>query len=138
HFKATTFKAGPNANTWTWSAPPYSPIRIGKDASWHGDRLIIPSSLPQFGDWLNALYGGVILTTTGKPRSSSRWGYVSNLTGPGHGTELWADVESVVGTNPSGRFRRLDFEAANKRFPPMQGPAPASMKQATPPSLEQR
>ena len=142
HFKKSTFKPGPNGKQWTWSNPPYSPIRIGIDAKWSGTRLIIPSSFSKFGDWLNALYEGVILTTTGKPPATSNWGYVRNLTSPGDGSALWADIVWVVGTQPTsgniypnGRFRRLNFESDNVFVSPMSWEDPKFMKQTIPPAL---
>jgi hypothetical protein len=142
HFKKSTFKPGPNGKVWTWSNPPYSPIRIGSDARWSGTRLIIPSSFAKFGDWLNALYEGVILTTTGKPPPTSNWGYVRNLSSPGDGSALWADIVWVAGAQPTsgniypnGRFRRLNFEADNVFVAPMSWLDPSFMKQTIPPAL---
>jgi hypothetical protein len=141
HFKGTTFIPGPDAKTWTWTAPPYSPLRIGTDATWSGNRLILPSSFTKFDDWLNALYEGVILTTTGEPQPSS-WGYVSNLTSPGDGTAIWADVVWVAGTkplsgelHPNGRYRQLNFDSDNKFASTMKWLDPCFMKETIPPGL---
>jgi hypothetical protein len=141
HFKGSTFIPGPNANTWTWTAPPYSPLRIGTDAKWSGNRLIVPSSLTRFDDWLNALYEGVILTTTGEAQPSC-WGYVSNLTSPGDGTAIWADVVWVAGTKPlsgklypNGRYRQLSFDSDNTLASTMEWLDPCFMKESIPISL---
>jgi hypothetical protein len=142
HFKGCMFKPGPDSNSWTYHGQPYSPIRIGIDATWSGNRLIIPSGFPLFGDWLNALYEGLILTTTGNPLASSNWGYVANLTSPGNNSAIWADIVWVAGAKPTsgniypnGRFRRLNFESDNVFVSPMSWEDPKFMKQTIPPAL---
>jgi hypothetical protein len=65
-----------------------------------------------------------------------------NLTSPGDGSALWADVVWVAGTRPisgniypNGRFRRLNFEADNVFVAPMSWHDPSFMKQTIPPAL---
>jgi hypothetical protein len=142
-FEATTIKPfSPNTKLWTWSNPPFSPIRLGIDASWNGNRLIIPALFARFQDWLVAIYEGMIISTTGAAPIILSWGYINNLTGPGDGSAIWADIVWVAGTKPTsgniypnGRFRELRISNDSVIVAPGQWNDPGFMKETIPPQF---
>ena len=137
-FEGSTFKSNGSTNNWIWKNPPYSPIRIGIDATWQGNRLIIPRSFAQFEDWMIALFEGAVVSTTGKPQPAS-WGYVQTLSSPGDGSAIWVDIVWVTGAKPAsgsiypnGRFHRLLFGASNVFVAPCGWEEPGFMKETIP------
>jgi hypothetical protein len=144
HFSGSTFKRGVGQNYWTWPgdsdpANPNTPrIQIGVNATWNGNRLIIPRTFAHFQDWLVGIYEGAIITTT-KPPITANWGYISNLTSPGDGSAIWADIVWVNGAKPTSGFiyrgckvRRLLFASNNVFAPGTRWSDPGFLKQTGP------
>jgi hypothetical protein len=144
HFSASTFKRGANQSYWTWPgdsdpANPNTPrIQIGVDATWSGNRLIIPRTFAHFQDWLAGIYEGAIIPTT-KPPITANWGYISNLTSPGDGSAIWADIVWVNGVKPTSgfiylgcKYRRLLFVSNNVFAPGTTWSDPGFLKETGP------
>jgi hypothetical protein len=80
HFSGSTFKRGASQNYWTWPgdsdpANPNTPrIHIGVNATWSGNRLIIPRTSAHFQDWQVGFYEGAIIKTI-KPPITANWRY---------------------------------------------------------------
>ena len=117
-FEATTFRHGLGHKEWTATEQtatgnPNTPrLVIPRNATWSGNRLIIPRSWSGFEDWLTAVYPGFIISTGNVPIAPP-WAYVSAVSAPSDGSALWLDTV-WTGTKPTsgtiyraGRFRRL-------------------------------
>lgn len=133
---------GPNtaesgSNTWTYAGNPDTPARVGIDATWSGNRLIIPRSFAGFQDWLVSLYEGAIISLTGVGPVTSNWGYVTTLSAPSDASALWLDIAWVNGAKPtsgnvySSRGRRLNF-AGNSFVAPMGWADPKFFRETSP------
>ena len=114
-------------------------VQIGVDATWSGNRLIIPTSFANFEGWLTGVYEGMIINTASTPISAN-WGYVNVLSAPTDNSALWLDVVWVQGTKPTsgfiwrgGRYRRLLFASNNQLLSGTTWNDPAYMKQTTTP-----
>ncbi len=93
----TTLRINPTNND-TRVMPAVKPalLTLGRDATWIGDRLTIPSNSAIFFDWQVWLFEGMIVYVT---RSS--WGVVRQLSSAPDGGAVWADIQWMAGTKPA-------------------------------------
>jgi len=114
--QSTTLFGGSGHNPVMPSAPPAS-LTITSDASWSGDRLIIPSTSSVFMDWEVSLFEGMIVYAGS---NSSAWGVVRTLSAPADNSAIWVDIQWMAGNKPlSGTLRsdkthRLIIDANSK------------------------
>jgi hypothetical protein len=98
-FQGTTFRINPtNADTRVIPGMGATSLTIGKDASWSGSRLVIPSSSRAFQNWQVWLFEGMVVYTDG---ASPNWGVVRTLSSPADGSATWVDVQWMAGAKPT-------------------------------------
>jgi hypothetical protein len=71
--------------------------RIGPDALWRGNTLVISRQSQKFLDWEAWLFEGAIIADDAEPGS---WGRVWKLSGAVDGSAIWVSVEWVNGLKP--------------------------------------
>jgi hypothetical protein len=98
-FEGTTFRINAtNGDTRVVPAMGPTSLTIGKDASWSGSRLVIPSGSRAFQNWQVWLFEGMIVYTDD---AAANWGVVRTLSSPSDGSAIWADIQWMAGAKPT-------------------------------------
>jgi hypothetical protein len=111
-FESTTFKINPT-NTDRRIMPTIQSAEtvIGKDSSWSGSTLVIPTKSPNFLDWEVWAYEGATIVA-----SNGAKGVIESLTGASSGSAMQVSITWTSGTKPTsgkvsftrGRILKID------------------------------
>jgi hypothetical protein len=111
-FESTTFKINPtNSDRRIMPTIQSAETVIGKDSSWSGSTLVIPTKSPNFLDWEVWAYEGAAIVA-----SNGAKGVIQSLTGASGGSAMQVGITWTSGTKPTsgtvsftrGRFLKID------------------------------